>query len=87
MKILGRGNNSYIIEISEIELKQLTEITDERRLQPDWEVNVGAIYNRLDKLRMNERILRQYAEQLRGIATLLEPLDGHIKDACEGGGK
>lgn len=87
MKIIGRGNNNYIIEIEEMELRQLTEIIDERQLLPGWEVNVGAIYNRLVGLRINENVLKRYAEQLRGIATLLEPLNGHIKDACEGGGK
>lgn len=94
MKIIGTipayhcsVEDAFIVEIKLSELSKLTEITDERRLRSGFEVDVAAIYQKLITLRTNEGLLKQYAEQLRGIATLLEPLSGHIKDACEGEGK
>ena len=93
MKILGEirvycKEDSFIVEINKAELKKLTTRPDlDREFKTGMEIDVGAIYNRLVKLDQSSGLLKQCTEQLRGIATLLEPLSGHIKDACEGGGK
>ena len=93
MKILGEirvycKEDSFVVEISKAELKKLTNRPDlDREFKTGMEIDVGAIYNRLVRLDQSRGLLKQYTEQLRGIATLLEPLSGHIKDALEGGGK
>ena len=93
MKILGEihtycKEDSFIVEINKAELRKLTNRLDlDREFKTGMEIDVGSIYNRLVRLDQSSGLLKQYIEQLRGIATLLEPLSDHIKDACEGGGK
>mgnify|MGYP001561294289 CR=1 FL=1 len=89
MKILGEihthcHEDSFIVEINKAELRKLTNRLDlDREFKTGMEIDVGSIYNRLVRLDQGSGLLKQYTEQLRGIAMLLEPLSGYIKDACE----
>lgn len=84
-RILAEANRNYrrflIIEIDEYELKNLVGAEKTSELRVGAEVRVNEAYQKLDNLRRHEKSIKRHVEELRALATLLEPLEDVVVQA------
>ena len=89
MKIIGKRRDGFIVQASESEIANILGYYGSYpsagcpKLEVGIEIEVSALYNRLNAMRKSEETLADCRKSLRSLADLIDPIDNLIKAAVQ----